>query len=82
MRSFSIFATEKSAAEQCPVSTTVFDSEQLASNTSNTNAISDDEPPDGGYGWVVAVAVSLINAFTWGIAAVRRSTFLLTLHNH
>lgn len=26
-------------------------------------------PPDGGYGWVVAGALSLINFFTWGVAA-------------
>lgn len=29
-----------------------------------------DDPPDGGYGWVVCGAVSLINGFTWGVAAV------------
>lgn len=29
-----------------------------------------DDPPEGGYGWVVCGAVSLINAFTWGVAAV------------
>jgi hypothetical protein len=29
-----------------------------------------DEPPEGGYGWVVVGAVSLINGFTWGVAAV------------
>lgn len=29
-----------------------------------------DAPPDGGYGWVVCGAVSLINGFTWGVAAV------------
>ncbi|KAH7403541.1 MFS transporter-like protein [Cadophora sp. MPI-SDFR-AT-0126] len=27
----------------------------------------DDVPPDGGYGWVVVICVSLINAHTWGI---------------
>jgi hypothetical protein len=29
-----------------------------------------DDPPEGGYGWVVCGAVSLINGFTWGVAAV------------
>ena len=28
-------------------------------------------PPDGGYGWVVCGAISAMNGFTWGIAAVR-----------
>jgi MFS family permease len=31
----------------------------------------DEPPPEGGYGWVVCGAVSLINGFTWGVAAVR-----------
>jgi hypothetical protein len=26
----------------------------------------DEPPPEGGYGWVVCGAVSLINGFTWG----------------
>jgi hypothetical protein len=34
-----------------------------------------DEPPEGGYGWVVVGAVSLINGFTWGVAAVRSTSF-------
>ncbi|GAB7324689.1 hypothetical protein MBLNU13_g08558t1 [Cladosporium sp. NU13] len=29
----------------------------------------DEPPPEGGYGWVVCGAVSLINGFTWGVAA-------------
>jgi hypothetical protein len=36
-----------------------------------------DGPPEGGYGWVVVGAVSLINGFTWGVAAVS-----LYLFNH
>lgn len=32
--------------------------------------IANSEPPDGGYGWVCCGAVSLLNGFTWGIAAV------------
>ena len=27
-------------------------------------------PPDGGYGWVVAVGLFLVNTHTWGIASV------------
>ncbi|KAK4890333.1 hypothetical protein LTR27_010976 [Elasticomyces elasticus] len=30
---------------------------------------SNEDPPDGGYGWVCCGAVALINGFTWGIAA-------------
>ena len=35
----------------------------------DTANVPDEAPPDGGYGWVVCGSVSLINAFTWGIAA-------------
>jgi len=28
-----------------------------------------DEPPDGGYGWVVVVAIVFMNAATWGSSA-------------
>lgn len=34
------------------------------------NGIRSEDPPEGGYGWVVCGAVSLINGFTWGVAAV------------
>jgi hypothetical protein len=37
----------------------------------NGNIPAPDDPPEGGYGWVVCGAVSLINGFTWGVAAVR-----------
>jgi hypothetical protein len=30
-----------------------------------------DDPPDGGYGWVVCYALGQLNGFTWGVAAVR-----------
>lgn len=36
----------------------------------------DEPPPEGGYGWVVCGAVSLINGFTWGVAAVGLSTLV------
>ena len=29
-----------------------------------------DDPPDGGYGWVVCFALGQLNGFTWGVAAV------------
>ena len=35
-----------------------------------------DERPPEGYGWVVCGAVSLINGFTWGVAAVGLSTLV------
>jgi hypothetical protein len=28
----------------------------------------DDEPPDGGYGWVVVIAIVFMNAATWGLS--------------
>ena len=37
---------------------------------SGTDAGLSDDPPEGGYGWVVCGAVALINGFTWGVAAV------------
>jgi len=37
---------------------------------SGTDGSLSDEPPEGGYGWVVCGAVALINGFTWGVAAV------------
>jgi hypothetical protein len=37
----------------------------------NGNIPAPGDPPEGGYGWVVCGAVSLINGFTWGVAAVR-----------
>jgi hypothetical protein len=40
----------------------------------------DEPPPEGGYGWVVCGAVSLINGFTWGVAAVRLSLPLSTAY--
>jgi hypothetical protein len=38
---------------------------------SGTDEDQSDDPPEGGYGWVVCGAVALINGFTWGVAAVR-----------
>jgi len=29
-----------------------------------------DEPPDGGYGWIVVVAIVFMTAATWGSSAV------------
>lgn len=46
----------------------------LDSTSTNEHGTEDealpDDPPEGGYGWVVCGAVSLINGFTWGVAAV------------
>ena len=38
--------------------------------TIDGDAVSMEGPPDGGYGWVVCFAISLLNGFTWGVAAV------------
>jgi hypothetical protein len=49
---------------------------ELAPNpTLNGDRPEPDDPPEGGYGWVVCGAVSLINGFTWGVAAVRSNPF-------
>lgn len=30
-----------------------------------------DEPPNGGYGWVIVASCFLVNGHTWGVNAVR-----------
>ena len=42
----------------------------IAVETGTDAGQADEHPPEGGYGWVVCGAVSLINGFTWGVAAV------------
>jgi hypothetical protein len=44
------------------------------------NSTVPDDPPEGGYGWVVCGAVSLINGFTWGVAAVRSYHYRSSTH--
>jgi hypothetical protein len=31
----------------------------------------DQAPPDGGYGWICVISCWILNAFTWGVVAVR-----------
>lgn len=39
------------------------------------NAVSEeDRPPNGGYGWVCTACVFMINAHTWGLNSVSKST--------
>lgn len=46
-------------------------SEEGLTNDHMTNvATVEPIPPDGGYGWVCAFAVFLINAHTWGVNSV------------
>jgi hypothetical protein len=40
----------------------------LAPNVASINTVTDVEPP---YGWVVCISLHFINAFTWGVIAVR-----------
>lgn len=44
------------------------DTERQADTTHE--AISSD-PPDGGYGWVVVIAIMFLNAATWGLSVPR-----------
>jgi len=41
----------------------------LASSTPSSQPLPTDSIPDGGYGWICVFAASLLNAFTWGVAA-------------
>lgn len=51
---------------------TDIESEKTAQNPGESlqTEISEDVPPDGGYGWVCVVCVFLINAHTWGVNSV------------
>lgn len=43
-----------------------FDNEHLPAE-----AVSQDVAPNGGFGWICVACVSVINAHTWGLNAVR-----------
>jgi hypothetical protein len=36
-----------------------------------TDGVAQDEPPEGGYGWVCVAVCFMINAHTWGLNSVR-----------
>lgn len=59
---------EKSTHPVANVVPTPKDTEQQA-DTTHEDVPSD--PPDGGYGWVVVVAIMFLNAATWGLSARR-----------
>ena len=43
----------------------------LELTTTRSNIASpEDNPPDGGYGWVCAISLLFINAHTWGVNSV------------
>lgn len=69
MRRFSLFTKAEEEATISPVEST--DPSNITEGTNTTGTPLTDSPPDGGYGWVCCGAVALLNAFTWGIAAVR-----------
>ena len=60
------FSREKTLQNGNHVETAQPGNEQLAAIVEPS-----DEPPDGGYGWVVCFALGQLNGFTWGVAAVR-----------
>jgi MFS family permease len=41
----------------------------------SSDDVGDDEPPDGGYGWVCVIVCFMINAHTWGINSVIATVF-------
>jgi len=72
MTQFSFLDKDGIAANDTSAST--LEDTSLATEASNADVVPSDGPPDGGYGWVCCAAVSIINCFTWGIAAVRSMT--------
>lgn len=68
MRKLSIIKGGGNGTEAISTDATTTTIEQGTTTTDNV-VQPVDLPPDGGYGWVVAGALSLINFFTWGVAA-------------
>lgn len=74
MRHLSLF-TKADEANITPIEAS--NASNFTEGTNVTGTPLDDAPPDGGYGWVCCIAVSLLNGFTWGVAAVHdHSQFL------
>jgi len=70
MRRPSLLKSKSTTPEQAQVVEFALDPAVTVENGTDGNQ-TDEPPPEGGYGWVVCGAVSLINGFTWGVAAVR-----------
>ena len=75
MRRPSLLKSKSTTPEQTQVVEFALDPAVIVESGTNGDQI-DEAPPEGGYGWVVCGAVSLINGFTWGVAAVRLYTNL------
>lgn len=58
------------------------EAQALALPLSNSDLVAE-PPPDGGYGWICVASVFIINAFTWGVTAVRSSagSMLISVFN-
>lgn len=68
MRRLSIFEKQSIANDHTTQSTP--EDFNLATEASSAVVNPTEAPPDGGYGWVCCGAISVLNGFTWGVAAV------------
>lgn len=76
MRPLSIMKKDEGVEEIENAQVIAFPLEPFATSSGTPDETQDDAPPDGGLtAWTCCGAVSLINGFTWGVAAVGFLTF-------